>query len=449
MAHKTRVFISYAHRDKAFVENLVQDLTREDPGLDIWYDVSLRVDDDWERELRNQMADSHYCVVVLSRNIYNEGEFRSKWVPREIEWALAHEADRHRPVPFRIFPVRIDDCEIPERLQETHKEYADFQKSYRHGMDKLVYRMISLEKYRSLFVDRRRELGQCLAIFHPSSRCHAQIVYHKDGKRQMGSTFLLRYLENQVAVASSGGSAPFPIYFEPEVVTNPMGWLEILNRTVRRVGEEYFQLYRQTLETCIDSSRRASEQQRPGPGSAHDLQPTIGARGIELFGRRVSPRSGHQALSYTGILDRLDWRLAETLTTVFLQDLERAPIPGVVWLIDGPSQTGSSWVGPVDHMMYDWLIDMLNNAIRGTLPKVWIVAGGRYPPIPANQIPRGIRCVLDVFDRQAVEEYLDRRLHTADAHYKAMVAILVLRHTRHPAEVCQYIENLIREVANG
>lgn len=389
---------------------------------------------------------SHYCVVVLSRNLYNEGELRSKWVPREIEWALAHEADRHRPVPFRIFPVRIDDCEIPEQLR--HKQCADLR-NWQSGMQNLVYRMISLEKFRSLFVDRRRELEQCLAIFDSSSGCHARIVYHKDGKRQMGSTFLLRYLEDQVAEANSAGSAPFPIYFEPEVVINPMGWLEILNRTVQRVGDGHFPLYLQTLGTYTPSSRRTSEQQRPGPGSAYDIRPAIDAHGIKLFGRRVSPRSGHQALSYAGILDRLDWRLAETLTTVFLQDLERAPIPGVVWLIDGPPQTGSSsWVGPVDHMMYDWLIDMLNNAIGGTLPKVWVVTGGRYPPMPASRVPREVRCVLDVFGREAIEEYLDRRLHTADAHYKAMVAILVLRHTSHPAQICEYIENLIREVAN-
>lgn len=449
MGRKTKVFIIYAHSDLAFVERLVRDLEQNDQGLDIWYDKSLRVDDDWERELRNQMDASDHCIVVLSENVYGEGSFRSKWVWREIEWALAHEPGLRRRIPFRIFPIRLDGCDIPPQLR--HKQCADFKRDYQHGLDQLIYRLLSLEKYRTFFVDRRKELEHCLAIFRsPQKAGQARIIYHKRGQEKMGSTFFLRYLEDRILVDRKLSDPPVPVFFGPQDVINPMGWLHILDHTVQRAGEEHFQTYLQERELYMQSDEPATRlAQRPAPESAHDIQPAMDMRGIELLMRRPPSLTGQHSSSRAGALTTLDWRIpiSDILTTIFLEDLRRAPIPGVAWLIDGPPRP--QWMGfnGMDQMMHNWLTGILRKAAEGMLPKLWVVVAGQYSPIPIAQAPKGICCPLGEFDRQTVEEYLDRRLPTSDTRYRAMVAIAVLKQTRHPARVCDVIEELIREAA--
>jgi len=258
----------------------------------------------------------------------------------------------------------------------------------------------------------------------------------------MGSTFLLRYLEEIIPIRTPADQSerPIPVFFGPEVVKNPRGWLSILDQTVQRAGEEYFQNYLQTREIYIGESG-GMRAQRPGPESGYDIQPAVDMRAIELHSRRFASLGAD-------VLSNIDSRrpISATLTELFLQDLEHAPIPGVVWLIDGPAE--KQWVGVngIWHPMHDWLTGILHRAARGELPKFWIITGGRYSPIPLAQA-EGFCCPLGEFDREAVEEYLDRRLPTSDHRYKEMVASLVLRETRHPAQVCQLIEGLIREVA--
>lgn len=447
MTRKTKVFISYAHSDLNFVQRLVEDLQQNDPGLEIWYDESLRVDDDWERELRKQMNYSDHCIVVLSENVYGKGSFRSKWVEREIEWALSCEAGLRRGIPFRIFPIRLDGCKIPPQLEG--RQCADFR-DYQKGLNQLIYRLLSLEKYRTLFVDRRKELDQCLKIFSLDT-CHARIIYHKRRQKQMGSTFLLRALEDRIPVKVS--NPPVPIFFEPKRVVNPEGWLYILDHTVQRVGEEHFQTYLCMQERMQE--RLLSDiglAQRPAPESAHDIQPVMDARGIELYGRRCPPLTGQHSSSRAATLSILNLlkEISDTLTKTFLEDLERAPIPGVAWLIDGPPRPRWMGVEGVDKTMHDWLTDILRKAAAGQLPKLWVIMAGQYSPISPDQAPvedEDFFCPLGEFDREAVEEYLDRRLPTSDTRYRAMVAIAVLKQTRHPKEVCNLIEKLIQEAA--
>ncbi|HQY07559.1 MAG: toll/interleukin-1 receptor domain-containing protein [Burkholderiales bacterium] len=105
-------FLSHAHADKAVVDSLHAWLERA--GLQIWYDaVHLPAGSKIASELGRAIAQCRSALIVLS-----QASVASGWV--EDEWNLAcTERNRADARDFRVIPVRIEDCELPDFLQST------------------------------------------------------------------------------------------------------------------------------------------------------------------------------------------------------------------------------------------------------------------------------------------------------------------------------------------
>ncbi len=125
------VFLSHSSKDKAFVSRLATDLKSR--GVPVWFDQwELKIGDSLTEMIEKGIDASGWLAVVLSK-----GSASSNWVQKELRAAQAREL-RDRNV--FVLPIVIDDCEIPLFLLD--KVYADFRKSYEHGLESLVKRVI-------------------------------------------------------------------------------------------------------------------------------------------------------------------------------------------------------------------------------------------------------------------------------------------------------------------
>jgi hypothetical protein len=68
---RTKVFISYSHADKEWLDRLkrhLKPLVRE--GLDCWDDTHIRPGDDWKQEIRNALDTAQVAVLLISANFF-------------------------------------------------------------------------------------------------------------------------------------------------------------------------------------------------------------------------------------------------------------------------------------------------------------------------------------------------------------------------------------------
>lgn len=106
----THVFISYAHLDVARVEPIYNGLIAA--GFQPWMDTRDLVPGEvWQDAIRRALEKSHFFVACLSPNSVD----RIGWVQRELKIAL-DLWDGYRPHDIFIIPVKLEPCDIPERL---------------------------------------------------------------------------------------------------------------------------------------------------------------------------------------------------------------------------------------------------------------------------------------------------------------------------------------------
>jgi internalin A len=102
------VFVSYCHDNKEAVGMLVADL--EAAGELVWWDEFILGGQDWKGAIRTAMRDAYAVIVCLSTELTRD-RYRSGVYP-ELSDAIATYRQYAHGRAF-IFPVRLDDCEIP------------------------------------------------------------------------------------------------------------------------------------------------------------------------------------------------------------------------------------------------------------------------------------------------------------------------------------------------
>lgn len=101
MAHD--VFISYRHEDQEWASRFCQAL--EERGISCWAAYrDIAPGSDWPREIVKALKQSRFFVVLLSSHSVNEEQ-----ISREVRIA----ADE---LKLRMFPVRIENVQTPEKL---------------------------------------------------------------------------------------------------------------------------------------------------------------------------------------------------------------------------------------------------------------------------------------------------------------------------------------------
>ncbi|MGB8647227.1 MAG: toll/interleukin-1 receptor domain-containing protein [Anaerolineae bacterium] len=113
-AHRLRVFLCHSHADKEAVRNLYKRLRAK--NLEPWLDEEdLVPGQDWQLEIPKAVRASDIVLVCLSPNAINTAGY----VHKEIKFAL-DVADEQPEGTIFIIPVKLEECEIPERLSRWH-----------------------------------------------------------------------------------------------------------------------------------------------------------------------------------------------------------------------------------------------------------------------------------------------------------------------------------------
>lgn len=107
-----KVFLCYAHSNKADVSKLYDRLAKE-VGIDTWFDAEkIMPGQEWEQEIRKAILESDVIVICLSRQFNRLGGYRQK----ELKIAL-EKASLLPDNEIFIIPVRLEKCALPRRLR--------------------------------------------------------------------------------------------------------------------------------------------------------------------------------------------------------------------------------------------------------------------------------------------------------------------------------------------
>ena len=109
-----RVFLCHSKDDKAKVRELYHRLVAD--GFDAWLDEEkLMPGQDWDLEIRKAVRESDAVIVCVS----NSSVTRAGYVQKELSFAL-DVADEQPEGTIFIIPARLEDCQIPTRINKWH-----------------------------------------------------------------------------------------------------------------------------------------------------------------------------------------------------------------------------------------------------------------------------------------------------------------------------------------
>jgi hypothetical protein len=114
ISNSQRIFLCHSSRDKKTVRELYHRLLFD--GFNPWLDEQdILPGQEWELEITKSVRSSAVVLVCLSANAVNQAGYMHK----EIRYALDVAAEQPEGTIFLI-PVRLDECDVPERLRRWH-----------------------------------------------------------------------------------------------------------------------------------------------------------------------------------------------------------------------------------------------------------------------------------------------------------------------------------------
>jgi hypothetical protein len=113
-SHNLKVFLCHSSGDKPTVRNLYHQLKKD--GFISWFDEeSLLPGQDWQLEIPKAVRNSDIVIVCLSKSSIT----KAGYIQKEIKQAL-DVADEQPEGTIFIIPLRLEECDVPERLQKWH-----------------------------------------------------------------------------------------------------------------------------------------------------------------------------------------------------------------------------------------------------------------------------------------------------------------------------------------
>ena len=134
-----QVFLCHSSGDKPAVRELWARLRIEE-GITPWLDEEdLLPGQDWEREIPKAVKASDVVIVCLSRSATS----KAGYVQKEIRYALDVAEEQPEGTIFLI-PLKLEECDVPERLRRWHWVDAHKPAGYERLMRALHARAATL-----------------------------------------------------------------------------------------------------------------------------------------------------------------------------------------------------------------------------------------------------------------------------------------------------------------
>src|SRR5690348_11808017 len=99
-----KVFISYSHRDKEYLDQLQEHLKPHVRAgtIPLWVDTDLKPGDDWEAEIKRALASARVAILLVSRSFLASDFIAGEELPKLLDAAKERGA--------RILPVILTPC---------------------------------------------------------------------------------------------------------------------------------------------------------------------------------------------------------------------------------------------------------------------------------------------------------------------------------------------------
>jgi formylglycine-generating enzyme required for sulfatase activity len=134
IASPLRIFLCHSSGDKPEVRKLYQRLSSD--GFEPWLDEEdLLPGQKWKVEIPKAVKTSDVVIVCLSHKAIN----KSGYVQKEIKFAL-DKADEQPEGTISLIPLKLEECDVPERLQRWQWVNLFEEKGYERLMSSLRLR---------------------------------------------------------------------------------------------------------------------------------------------------------------------------------------------------------------------------------------------------------------------------------------------------------------------
>jgi hypothetical protein len=128
LASPNELFLSHAHQDEEFASSLAETLRHHD--LRVWYSrTNILAGQQWHDEIGKALERCDWFAVVLS-----PAAIRSRWVKRELAYALLENQYDNRVIPLLYKP-----CNYKKLAWELRSiQMVDFTGTFSDGCRKLL-----------------------------------------------------------------------------------------------------------------------------------------------------------------------------------------------------------------------------------------------------------------------------------------------------------------------
>jgi tetratricopeptide (TPR) repeat protein len=136
--HRLRIFLCHSSGDKQAVRDLYKRLCAD--GFDPWLDEeNLLPGQDWHQKIPEAVGMADIVLVCLSRDSIN----KKGYVQKEIKYAL-DVADEQPENTIYLIPLKLEECDIPQRLRRWHWVSLFEPKGYERLLNALKHRAESI-----------------------------------------------------------------------------------------------------------------------------------------------------------------------------------------------------------------------------------------------------------------------------------------------------------------
>ena len=291
-ASKKRIFISYSHEDREFVERLAKAL--HNAGEEVWWDrwEILGGDSLIQKIFEEGLAQAAAFVVVLSSE-----SVKSKWVRQELDVATVRKIEG----VTKIIPVVRDNVEIPTALRALLR--IDMRQNFEEGVQRII------SSVHGITDKPKRSAQESIALSLTES-----VAGLSSGASTVG-LFVLRFadLDSGDVFAFSGQDLSSALNLDPQTINDAVDELEEVGmvRTLRTLGTapyEFYQvqptyvLYREFSEYLDYNPEEDIQITAAAVASAKQIQSQQLAEGTGLSPGRLNRAVGY--LADYGVVDK-------------------------------------------------------------------------------------------------------------------------------------------------
>jgi formylglycine-generating enzyme required for sulfatase activity len=185
IASPLRIFLCHSSGDKPAVRNLYQRLSSD--GFKPWLDEEdLLPGQKWKVEIPKAVKTSDVVIVCLSHKAIN----KSGYVQKEIKFAL-DKAEEQPEGTISLIPLKLEECDVPERLQELHWVNLFEERGYERLMGSLsfcVKKITSGSESEPNLIQRHEEVTHVKEKETFIKTIDMEFVLIQPGEFDMGST---------------------------------------------------------------------------------------------------------------------------------------------------------------------------------------------------------------------------------------------------------------------